>query len=148
MRVWLLSVCAVSNLFSLGAETTFAVSSARPLPQCSPNLVVAEGAALRMADEANAVKKPEWIEPCGGSGGRRIPPMVSNTLTSGKVEFKPKDGNTVRWYICGPTVYDSSHLGHARTYVAFDVIRRILENFFGFDIFCVMNITGACWRVW
>ncbi|EKX54961.1 cysteinyl-tRNA synthetase [Guillardia theta CCMP2712] len=72
-----------------------------------------------------------------------MPLMVSNTLTSGKVEFKPKDGNTVRWYICGPTVYDSSHLGHARTYVAFDVIRRILENFFGFDIFCVMNITDV-----
>jgi len=70
-------------------------------------------------------------------------PMVSNTLTEKRVEFVPKDGNTVRWYICGPTVYDSSHLGHARTYVAFDVIRRILESFFGYDIFCVMNVTDV-----
>lgn len=31
------------------------------------------------------------------------------------------------WYICGPTVYDSSHVGHARNYVTFDIIRRILE---------------------
>jgi cysteinyl-tRNA synthetase len=46
-------------------------------------------------------------------------------------------------YICGPTVYDSSHLGHARTYVAFDVIRRILENFFGYNIMCVMNVTDV-----
>ncbi len=69
--------------------------------------------------------------------------MVSNTLTDKKVAFIPKDGNTVRWYICGPTVYDSSHLGHARTYVAFDVIRRILESFFGYDIFCVMNVTDV-----
>jgi cysteinyl-tRNA synthetase len=38
-------------------------------------------------------------------------------------------------------VYDSSHLGHARTYVAFDVIRRILSDYFGYDIFCVMNVT-------
>jgi len=67
--------------------------------------------------------------------------MVFNTLTQNKVEFVPKDGNTVKWYICGPTVYDSSHLGHARTYVAFDVIRRILSDYFGYDIFCVMNVT-------
>ena len=33
----------------------------------------------------------------------------------------------VTWYICGPTVYDSSHVGHARNYVTFDIIRRILE---------------------
>jgi len=69
--------------------------------------------------------------------------MVANTLTGGKVEFVPKDGNTIRWYICGPTVYDSSHLGHARTYVAFDVVRRILESFFGYDVFCVMNVTDV-----
>lgn len=33
----------------------------------------------------------------------------------------------VTWYICGPTVYDAAHVGHARTYLAFDIIRRILE---------------------
>jgi cysteinyl-tRNA synthetase len=70
-------------------------------------------------------------------------PMVANTLTHKKDPFVPKDGNLVRWYICGPTVYDSSHLGHARTYVAFDVIRRILENFFGYNIMCVMNVTDV-----
>eukprot|EP00288_Rhodomonas_lens_P016752 CAMPEP_0177703986 /NCGR_PEP_ID=MMETSP0484_2-20121128/7958_1 /TAXON_ID=354590 /ORGANISM="Rhodomonas lens, Strain RHODO" /LENGTH=832 /DNA_ID=CAMNT_0019215365 /DNA_START=51 /DNA_END=2549 /DNA_ORIENTATION=- len=86
-------------------------------------------------------KRPEWIAP--PQQMKRLAPMVANTLTGNKVEFIPKDGNTVRWYICGPTVYDSSHLGHARTYVAFDVVRRILENFFGYDIFCVMNVTDV-----
>ena len=37
---------------------------------------------------------------------------------------------SVTWYICGPTVYDASHVGHARTYLAFDIIRRILEVHF------------------
>lgn len=70
-------------------------------------------------------------------------PMVANTLTDTKVEFVPRDGDNVRWYICGPTVYDSSHLGHARTYLAFDMIRRVLENFFGYNILCVMNVTDV-----
>ncbi|EFJ14506.1 hypothetical protein SELMODRAFT_180921 [Selaginella moellendorffii] len=49
----------------------------------------------------------------------------------------------VTWYICGPTVYDSSHIGHARNYVTFDILRRILEDFFGYDVFYVMNVTDV-----
>lgn len=44
-------------------------------------------------------------------------------------------------YVCGPTVYDSAHLGHARTNVQFDIIRRILTNIFEIDIIQVLNIT-------
>ena len=58
------------------------------------------------------------------------------------VEFVPKDGRRVGYYVCGPTVYNSSHLGHARNYVTFDVIRRIMSSHFGYDMFVVMNITG------
>jgi cysteinyl-tRNA synthetase len=46
----------------------------------------------------------------------------------------------IKWYNCGPTVYDSSHLGHARTYIYQDVIRRILEHF-GYTVLLAMNIT-------
>ena len=46
----------------------------------------------------------------------------------------------ISWYSCGPTVYDSAHLGHARTYITFDIIRRILEHY-GFSIIYAMNIT-------
>lgn len=59
------------------------------------------------------------------------------------VEFVPASGRDVSFYVCGPTVYDSSHLGHARNYVTFDVIRRILTDHFGYNVRCVMNITDV-----
>ncbi|KAL8435015.1 hypothetical protein ACSSS7_002773 [Eimeria intestinalis] len=66
---------------------------------------------------------------------------VNNSMTGGKTEFIPQEGNRINWYGCGPTVYDAAHMGHARTYVAFDVIRRILSDYFGYDVNMVMNIT-------
>ena len=48
---------------------------------------------------------------------------------------------TLSWYSCGPTVYDVSHLGHARTYVSTDAIRRILQSYFGITIDFAMGIT-------
>ena len=62
---------------------------------------------------------------------------------SGKLEeFKPLREKHVGMYVCGPTVYDWAHLGHARTYLAFDVIVRWLE-FKGFSVFYVQNITDV-----
>jgi len=62
---------------------------------------------------------------------------------SGKLEeFKPLRKNRVGIYVCGPTVYDWAHLGHARTYLAFDVIVRWLE-FEGFSVFYVQNVTDV-----
>lgn len=59
-----------------------------------------------------------------------------------KDEFITETGNqNVNWYMCGPTVYDSSHLGHARTYVGSDVIRRVMRDYFHYNINLVMNIT-------
>ncbi|GMI07110.1 hypothetical protein TrRE_jg8150 [Triparma retinervis] len=67
---------------------------------------------------------------------------VMNSLTRTKVPFQTSDGsNTVRWYMCGPTVYDASHMGHARTYLGFDIIRRVLVNYFNYDVTLCMNIT-------
>ncbi|ASA77425.1 cysteine--tRNA ligase [Thermococcus sp. 5-4] len=65
---------------------------------------------------------------------------VYNTLTKQKEEFKPIREGEVRMYVCGPTVYDYTHLGHARTYIAFDVIRRYLEHR-GYTVLLVMNFT-------
>lgn len=65
---------------------------------------------------------------------------VYNTLTRKKETFKPLHKGEVRMYVCGPTVYDSSHLGHARSIVAFDVIRRYLE-YKGFDVRFIQNFT-------
>ncbi|WP_456397010.1 cysteine--tRNA ligase [Thermococcus sp.] len=65
---------------------------------------------------------------------------VYNTLTKQKEEFRPLRKGEVRMYVCGPTVYDYTHLGHARTYIAFDVIRRYLEHR-GYTVLMVMNFT-------
>ena len=67
---------------------------------------------------------------------------VNNSLCNEKVEFITSKGDrTINWYMCGPTVYDAAHLGHARTYLTFDIIRRILINYFHYDVNLCMNIT-------
>lgn len=66
---------------------------------------------------------------------------VNNTLTKKLEPFTPLEGNTVTWYMCGPTVYSDSHLGHAKTYIAFDTIRRIMRDYFRYDVHLCMNIT-------
>jgi cysteinyl-tRNA synthetase len=68
------------------------------------------------------------------------PIQVFNTLTAKKEEFVPIDGNKVRMYACGPTVYDLSHLGHARMAIVWDTIQRYLR-FAGYDVTFVRNIT-------
>ncbi|TKA91438.1 cysteine--tRNA ligase [Halopseudomonas bauzanensis] len=65
---------------------------------------------------------------------------VYNTLSKAKEAFKPLEGNQVRMYVCGMTVYDFCHIGHARVMVAFDVVSRWLR-FRGYDLTYVRNIT-------
>src|ERR1051325_11671686 len=65
---------------------------------------------------------------------------LRNTLTRTQEEFKPLEGNTVRMYACGPTVYGYGHIGNFRTFVAVDVLRRYLK-YLGYNLLHVMNIT-------
>ena len=58
-----------------------------------------------------------------------------------QVPFVPMDGQRVTWYTCGPTVYDVCHMGHARAYLTFDILRRILEDYFRYDVKLVVNVT-------
>jgi len=67
---------------------------------------------------------------------------VYNTLTRRKEDFHPSHGNRVSMFVCGPTVYDLSHIGHARTYIAYDIIARYLR-FKGYSLFYLMNITDV-----
>jgi len=57
--------------------------------------------------------------------------------------FRPRQGRTVTWYTCGPTVYDACHMGHARAYLTFDILRRIMEDYFHFDLLYQLNITDV-----
>jgi cysteinyl-tRNA synthetase len=68
--------------------------------------------------------------------------QVYNFLTRQKEEFVPLVKGRVHMYVCGPTVYDHAHLGHAKTYIAFDVIARYLR-FRGCKVRYVQNITDV-----
>jgi hypothetical protein len=66
---------------------------------------------------------------------------VNNSVCGGLVDFRPMDGKKILWYTCGPTVYDHSHMGHARAYLTFDIIRRVMEDYFHYQILYHSNIT-------
>ncbi|MBI2196969.1 class I tRNA ligase family protein, partial [Candidatus Daviesbacteria bacterium] len=63
-----------------------------------------------------------------------------NTLARKIEDFKPLNPPHVGMYTCGPTVYDYSHIGHARTYVVFDVVAKYLRHR-GYEVFYLQNIT-------
>ncbi|XP_075044490.1 cysteine--tRNA ligase, cytoplasmic isoform X2 [Mixophyes fleayi] len=82
--------------------------------------------------------QPQWSAP----ETKEQPKLrLYNSLTRNKEVFVPQNGNKVTWYCCGPTVYDASHMGHARSYISFDILRRILRDYFKYDVFYCMNIT-------
>jgi cysteinyl-tRNA synthetase len=66
--------------------------------------------------------------------------QVYNTLTGGKEEFVPMHGKNVNMFVCGQTVYDDAHLGHARTYISFDIVVRWLRHM-GYKVNYIQNIT-------
>ncbi|MGB2740943.1 MAG: cysteine--tRNA ligase [Cognaticolwellia sp.] len=68
--------------------------------------------------------------------------QIYNTLSRKKEVFKPITSNKVGLYVCGITIYDRCHIGHARTYVAFDIIARYLK-YLGYDLTHVRNITDV-----
>lgn len=67
---------------------------------------------------------------------------IYNTLTAQKELFQPIEANKVKMYVCGMTVYDYCHIGHARVLVSFDVITRYLRHV-GFDVTYIRNITDV-----
>ena len=65
---------------------------------------------------------------------------IFNTLSRQVEELIPREGNKINFFVCGPTVYDYSHLGHAKAYIQFDFISKYLR-YKGYDLFHLQNIT-------
>ncbi|XP_049690635.1 probable cysteine--tRNA ligase, mitochondrial isoform X4 [Accipiter gentilis] len=79
----------------------------------------------------------EWVPPAGRDSGI----VAYNSRSRSKEPLVLATGGVATWYSCGPTVYDRAHLGHASSYVRFDIIRRIMTRFFGIEVIMVMGIT-------
>ncbi|MEI6563385.1 MAG: cysteine--tRNA ligase [bacterium] len=67
---------------------------------------------------------------------------IHNTLTQQLEELVPLEGNRIRLYTCGPTVYNYAHIGNFRAYIFEDLLRRTMK-YFGFEVFQVMNLTDV-----
>ncbi|XP_036413017.1 probable cysteine--tRNA ligase, mitochondrial [Colossoma macropomum] len=78
-----------------------------------------------------------WIRPAGYDTGLK----TYNSLTKQKEPLVLAKEGVATWYSCGPTVYDHAHLGHACSYVRFDILQRILTRLFGINVTHVMVIT-------
>ena len=66
--------------------------------------------------------------------------IIYNTLSRRKEVFNPLVKGKVGLYVCGPTVYDNSHLGHARSAIAFDLLHRVLK-LNGYEVIMTKNFT-------
>lgn len=129
MRLGLSTFQRLSSVHSLAAMSTSATAAMTQNPTKAPS-------------------QGHWQQPSASSSGSsathasdRPSLKVYNSLTRSKVPFVSRQPNLVTWYNCGPTVYDDSHMGHARNYVTQDVLRRILSDYFGYNVHFVMNIT-------
>jgi cysteinyl-tRNA synthetase len=69
-----------------------------------------------------------------------MPIRIYNTINRKKEPFNPIEANKVKMYVCGPTVYDACHVGHARSAVVFDVVARYMEAC-GYEVTYVRNFT-------
>lgn len=67
---------------------------------------------------------------------------IYNTMSGDKEPLQALHPNRINLFVCGPTVYDDAHIGHARTYIAFDVVARYLK-YRGFSVFYLQNITDV-----
>jgi hypothetical protein len=73
---------------------------------------------------------------------RGLASLQTHNSVSGRKEALPLPvTRPLTWYICGPTVYDCAHLGHARTYVSFDIIHRLLTDHFRVPVSMAMGVT-------
>ncbi|NXN32236.1 SYCM protein, partial [Nycticryphes semicollaris] len=95
------------------------------------------GKAVGVRRCRSAARRREWVPPAGRDSGI----VAYNSRSRSKEPLVLATEGVATWYSCGPTVYDQAHLGHACSYVKFDIIRRIMTRFFGIEVIMVMGIT-------
>uniref|UniRef100_A0A3Q4H933 Probable cysteine--tRNA ligase, mitochondrial n=1 Tax=Neolamprologus brichardi TaxID=32507 RepID=A0A3Q4H933_NEOBR len=95
------------------------------------------GEALSRAAGGTVVSGREWVRPSGFDTGLK----TFNSLSKQKEPLILTREGVATWYSCGPTVYDHAHLGHASSYVRFDILQRILSRLFGITVVHAMVIT-------
>ncbi|KAM7258821.1 hypothetical protein ACFE04_014562 [Oxalis oulophora] len=121
-----------SRLTPSSTTTTNAASSfilRRCFASSQPSINTSSSSSSSSSSSFNAIQSP--------------PPLtLHNTLTGKREVFKPKVEGKVGMYVCGVTAYDLSHIGHARAYVAFDVLFRYL-NHLGYQVYYVRNFTDV-----
>ena len=140
--------------FYLGLNTSVSVALRKHLPSTLYKKFLSDNTRVHVRQEltsrryckmattatSNKRQQPLWTPPGGEKDEPKL--MLYNSLSRKKEVFIPQNpDNEVTWYNCGPTVYDASHMGHARTYLTFDILRRVIKDYFGYNIFYVMNIT-------
>uniref|UniRef100_A0A8C4JH29 Probable cysteine--tRNA ligase, mitochondrial n=1 Tax=Dromaius novaehollandiae TaxID=8790 RepID=A0A8C4JH29_DRONO len=127
----------------------------RPGPARSQVTPRAHGGALGRGSPAQAAALTAGVaRPREDAGRRRLPTpgqragplrptgiVAYNSRSRRKEPLVLGQEGAATWYSCGPTVYDHAHLGHACSYVRFDIIRRIMTRFFGIEVIMVMGIT-------
>ncbi|XP_072932898.1 cysteine--tRNA ligase, mitochondrial [Epargyreus clarus] len=82
-------------------------------------------------------KETKWLMPNGNPTGV----YIYNCVAEQTVPVILSDPHIATWYSCGPTVYDSAHIGHASCYVKLDIIQRILKSFFNIKLVTAMGVT-------
>jgi tRNA synthetases class I (C) catalytic domain len=108
----------------VNTTTTHRSLSTRPNIDVTHINIIYRGMATRT--------QPPWKPP---KPVDNVPPLkIYNSLTRQKNEFYPNKENEVTWYSCGPTVYSDSHLGHGRNFVTTDILRRIMNDYFHYNV--------------
>ncbi|XP_054671091.1 probable cysteine--tRNA ligase, mitochondrial isoform X2 [Grus americana] len=109
--------------------------------RCGPSssAVPGGGKAAARGCCSGAARRREWVPPAGWHSGI----VAYNSRSRSKEPLVLAAEGVATWYSCGPTVYDQAHLGHACSYVKFDIIRRIMTRFFGIEVIMVMGITDV-----
>jgi len=105
-----------------------------------PSFRLAEGLSENFVQKEGRAR---WYPPQNNNSN--LPNLlVNNSLIPDELTpFRPRKDRSVTWYTCGPTVYDACHMGHARAYLTFDILRRIMEDYFHFDVLYQVNITDV-----